>query len=255
MTGDNTADAVFTEGGATWMEDQVYDSANDSYNYLWPDFTQPMGSYTASPYPYFIAFQGLTERFGAAGEQVMQDFWEETSKGTGDNLSALQTAMSNQGVALTDAFHDYAITVKFNKPCTGGYAGLHCFGEGPEYVAAAGATTVHATLARAASYSGSVADNLALRWVRLPAGGASYSVTLANLSTGGQLRGSVVCDTGSTLLIGPLPTIASAGVTSTLNDFDPAGCASVVAVITNQAVTAAHPSSSAARGFSVTISA
>ena len=48
---------VFIEGGATWMEDEVLDNANDNYFFLWPDFKMPMGNYTASPYPYWITFR------------------------------------------------------------------------------------------------------------------------------------------------------------------------------------------------------
>ena len=93
LNGANTPDAEFVEGGATWMEDEVQDAANDNYNYLWPTFSDSMGDYDASPYAYWITFRGLTERYGAGvaggGEQVMQDFWEETSKNTGNNLTAI----------------------------------------------------------------------------------------------------------------------------------------------------------------------
>ena len=56
-----------------------------------------MGDYDASPYPYWITLRGMTERYGAGvpsgGEQVMQDFWEETSKNTGNNLTAMSPAL------------------------------------------------------------------------------------------------------------------------------------------------------------------
>ncbi len=118
------------------MEDEVFDSANDNYNYLWPTFTMCMGEYTNSPYPYWITWRGLTERYGTGtaggGEQVMQDFWELTSKNTGDNLSAMNAALVNKGTNLADAYHAYAIAVKFNKPCTGGYnVPGYCLMEGP----------------------------------------------------------------------------------------------------------------------------
>ena len=34
LTGVGAPDLVFTEGGATWMEDEVFDTANDNYFYL-----------------------------------------------------------------------------------------------------------------------------------------------------------------------------------------------------------------------------
>jgi hypothetical protein len=34
ITGANSPDDSFVEGGASWMEDEVFDSSNDNYNYL-----------------------------------------------------------------------------------------------------------------------------------------------------------------------------------------------------------------------------
>ena len=65
MGGAGKADHVMVEGIATWMEDEVFDSSNDSYNYLWPEFAQPMGRYTKSPYPYWVVFRAMAERFGS----------------------------------------------------------------------------------------------------------------------------------------------------------------------------------------------
>ena len=58
--GPNVPDDIFFEGGATWMEDEVHDAANDNYNYLWPVFADSMGEYEDSPYAYWIAFRGMT---------------------------------------------------------------------------------------------------------------------------------------------------------------------------------------------------
>src|SRR5574341_442225 len=148
LTGSNRPAQIFVEGGATWMEDEVFDGANDNYNYLWPNFSMAMGNYTSSPYPYWITFRGLTERYGTGtpgtGEQVMQDFWETLSQGTsGDGIAALNTTLGYRGTNLNDAFHAYAIAVKFNKTCGGGFVYPYCFEEGASYVGAAGATTVN----------------------------------------------------------------------------------------------------------------
>jgi hypothetical protein len=254
LTGANEPDPAFIEGGATWMEDEVFDSANDNYNYLWPNFAVCMGEYAYSPYPYWITWRGLTERYGTgvagAGEQVMQDFWEETSKGTGDNLSAMSTALGNSGTTLADAYHAYAIAVKFNKTCGGSYVYPYCFKEAAGYLSTGGATTVQGSIAAVGgSYSGSVTDNYALNWISLPASGGPYTVTLQNTSAGGQLRASVVCDTGAALNVAPLPAVAGAGATSTLGQFNPSGCSSVVAVITNQSQTASDPAACTARSY------
>jgi hypothetical protein len=257
ITGANSPDDSFVEGGASWMEDEVFDSSNDNYNYLWPTFEMCMGEYTASPYPYWFTFRGLTERYGAGtagtGEQVMQDFWEETSKSASSNmLEALNTALVNKGTTLADAYHVYAVAAKFNKTCGGGYVYPYCFEEAVGYLATAGPTAVHGAIAApGGSYTGSLADNYALNWISLPASGA-YDVTLKNTSPGGQLRGSVVCDTGSALAVTALPSVAGPGGLTTLSSYNASGCSSVVAVITNQAQTAADPASCTARSYELT---
>ena len=202
LAGANFPDDVFVEGGATWMEDEVHDAADDNRFYLWPVFRDSMGDYDNSPYPYWITFRGMTERYGAGSaggaEQVMQDFWELTSQNAKSNQEAMAAALGVRGTTLADAFHAYAVAAKFNRPCAGGYAYPYCFEEGAGYVSIAGATAVHATVASVgASATTSVEDNHALAWVALPSSSAPYDVTLSNTSAGGQLRGTVACDTGS----------------------------------------------------------
>ena len=253
LTGQKVPDDSFVEGGATWMEDEVYDSANDNYNYLWPSFTRCMGQYTLSPYPYWITFRGMLERFnaGAAGgsEEVMQDFWELTSQGISGNLVALNTALANKGASLAGAYHNYAIAVKFNKACSGGYGYPYCLEEGPQYVAAQGATSLTGSIAAVGgNYNGNVQDNYALNWVGLPISGY-YNVTVENNSGGGQLRASVVCNTGTSLIVSPLLPILGAGQEFTLHAFNSSGCTQVVAVITNQAQTAENPSTCTSRSY------
>ena len=144
LSGANEPDEVFVEGGATWMEDEVQHAADDNRHYLWPDFHDSMGEYNDSPYPYWITFRGLTERYGTGvaggAEQVMQDFWELTSQNAASNQAALASALDAAGTTLADAFHVYAVAVKFNRACGGGYVYPYCFEEGPGYVSVAGPT-------------------------------------------------------------------------------------------------------------------
>ena len=253
----NYPDEAFIEGGATWMEDEAQDAANDNRFYLWPDFGDSMGDYAPSfAYPYWITFRGLTERYGTGvaggGEQVMQDFWELTSKNAASNLAAMGSALAARGTTLADAFHAYAVAVKFNRTCAGGYAPPYCFEEGAGYLSTAGATSVDASIASVGgNATASVEDNYALRWVALPAGAGEYNVTLTNTSAGGQLRGTVACDTGTGLELSLLPAVAASGQSSTLVGFNPSNCISRVLVVTNQSQTAPNPTSSVSRSFSV----
>ncbi len=260
--GPSMPDLVFIEGGATWMEDEVQDAANDNRFYLWPLFAESMGDYDSSPYEYWIAFRGMTERYGtgiaSGGEQVMQDFWEHTSKNTASNLTALQAALVTRGTTLANAFHAYAVAVKFNRACGGGYVAPHCLEEGPGYVSIAGATPVDRTLSAVGATTTNTAleDNYALNWVALPATGAAYNVHLDNRSNGGQLRATVACDTGSQIHVTPFSDVADARELVTLPGYTrPAGCVTPVAVVTNQAQTDANPTTSASRNYRLSTSA
>ena len=258
LLGANTPNQVFIEGGATWMEDEAQDAANDNRNYLWPAFGDNMGNYDPGfPYPYWITFRGLTERYGTGvaggGEQVMQDFWELTSKNAASNLDAMASALAVRGTTLADAFHAYAISVKFNHTCGGGFVYPYCFEEAAGYLSVAGPTPVDRAIASVGgSATASVEDNYALRWVALPSSTSEYDVTLSNTSAGGQLRGTVACDTDSGLELSPLPSVVENGQSTTLVGFNPSGCDSRVLVVTNQSQTAAKPANSTSRSFTVT---
>ncbi len=259
LSGPNVPDDSFVEGGATWMEDEVMDAADDNQSYLWPKFTDSLGEYNASPYPYWITFRGITERFGTGpggdGEQVFQDFWELISQDSeAQNVGAFATALATTGVTLSDAFHDYAIAAKFLKPCGGGYALPHCFEEAADYEAAAGPNAAHAKITPdKRRVDRDLEDDYSMLWVALPGGTSSYDITLRNTDAGGTLRGSVVCDTGTTLAVSPLPSTVGGGATTTLVDFDPTGCTSVVAVVTNQTQSPGNPDNPVKRTFKLSI--
>ena len=251
----NDPDEALFEAGATWMEDEVFDGADDNYAYLWPDFGDSLGDYDASPYPMWLMLRGLLERFGTGvaggGEQVMQDFWELTSRNVGNNLSTLAQAIAVRGVTLADAYHDFAIGAGFMKACGGGYVLPHCFEEAAGYVASAGGLPpVAGTIGAAGGSSpGTVEDDYSLAWITLPPG--SYPVSLTNTSTGGQLRATAVCDTGTSLVRSPLPAVVGAGATTTLPVFDATSCVRRLAVVTNQQQSPGNPDNAARRGFTV----
>jgi hypothetical protein len=256
LSGTNVPDDLFVEGGATWMEDEVQDAADDNWNYLWPSFTQGLGDYDGSPYPAWLMLRGITERYGTnaagAGERVMQRFWEATSQGTGNNLTALAAALAPEATTIADVHHDFAIAAAFMRPCGGGYAVPFCFEEAAGYVAnAGGLPPIQGAIASAGgSFTGTVEDDYATSWVSLPTG--SYEVTLRNNSaSGGQLRATAVCDDGTQLLLSPLAGIAGPGATVELPSFSTAGCVRSLAVVTNQHQSAGNPSNSPTRSFTL----
>ncbi len=261
LSGPNAPDSAFVEGGATWMEDEVFDYANDNYNYLWPDFHDDMGEHEGSPYSYWVTWRGITERYGAsrpnAGENVMQAFWELTSRNTGNSLQALDAVLRTRGTTLPEAYHAYAIAAGFTRTCGGGYALPYCFEEADGYVngdgtqPGAGPTSPHG----GAYYPGDehvdlLPDNYALHWVVLPRQGVGFKVHFANTSTGGLFRVSTVCDTGSKLVITSFGTVAPGGVV-TKSMKSTLGCQEHQAVITNVAQTAANPEASEPQAYRI----
>jgi hypothetical protein len=253
LTGYNVPDDIFIEGGATWIEDEVFDESNDNYNYLWPDFRQCMGQYNASPYAYWITLRAMTELYGTGpggGEDVMQEFWESTSREEANNLGALDGALRKKGTNLADAYHAYAIAARFNKPCGGSYNYPYCLKEGPDYVSQRGNPLSNNTIGAAdGEITGNLADNFSLTWIDLPAGDLTYDVTLTNTSGGGKLRASLVCDTGSSLEVSPIPGVARAQDTISLKGYSSAGCTAVVAVLTNQSKVSDNPASCELRSY------
>jgi len=262
LSGPNVPDYVFIEGGATWMEDEVFDDANDNYNFLWPTFERDMGEYgsppLANPYAYWITWRGITEPHGTGvgggGEDIIQRFWEKTSRNEPGNLAALDSSLQSEGTSLAAAYHAYAIAVKFNKPCGGGYQRPYCLEEGPAYVAAKGPTPTHGAVAMDSTYQGSLLDNYALNWIELPQG-TDFQATLTNTSSGGRFRATIACDTGTGLVIAPFTGVVDAGESAFVRSYDGQACATPIAVVTNVTQTAANPSASASRPYTLQMTA
>jgi len=260
LSGPNAPDAVFFEGLATWMEDEVFDESNDNYNFLWPVFERDMGEYggpLANPYAYWITWRGITERYGTGvaggGEDIIQRFWEKTSRNEPGNLAAMDSALP-EGTSLAAAYHAYAVAVKFNKPCGGGYQPPHCLEEGPAYVAAKGPTPTHGAVAMDSTYQGSLLDNYALNWIELPQS-TNFQAILRNTSSGGRFRATIACDTGTGLVIAPFSGVVDAGESAFVGSYDGGACAAPIAVVTNVTQTAANPMFSELRQYSLQMTA
>ena len=261
-------DSMWYESAASYMEDDVFDSSNSNYYYLWPVVSNSLGEWPdngapggISQYSNFLFFRHVAEHSGGAntaggGEDVMQRFWENVAAGQ-DALVAYNNALSAEGTTLADAFHRYAIAARFSKTCSAGYTAPYCFEEGAAYVAAAGAPSPAqgSIVANPGSFVGSIRNHYAANWIGLPTSGSPYQVTLSNTSGGGQLRGSLVCDTGSALTITPFAAVVGAGSSTTIGSFSSAGCTSVAAVISNQEQTSGNPSSTTAHNYTLAISA
>jgi hypothetical protein len=222
---DDLNNQVLVEAGATLMEDEVADAANDNLHYLSrssgpagrpePNFSDslvPRPEGDTEFYAAWFLLRGLTERFGTTvpggGEQVAQLLWELTSGRPpgGSYLGALDRALlerSGNTLNLGTAYHDAAIADWFLHDCGTGWPTPYCFEEAPAYRArfAPGGIPPNYTLAAvpaATPGEASVERNYAIEFVRLPNTGGSYDVTIANTAPLGAsfsaLRASVVCE-------------------------------------------------------------
>lgn len=247
LTGYGSVDSVFVEGGATWMEDEVFDTSNDNYNYLWPSFTTPMGKYAKSPYAYWIVFRAMTEPFGTGnangGEQIFQTFWEQLSKGDSTNLQAMNEGFQAKGSSLAEAYHDASIALRFLRNCSS-TAEPYCLEEGPAYAATfAGPNDDLFNLGVTTTRTGrTIANNFALNWVGLPAvSGLNLSVT--HQSGKGILEVSIACRTGKAVTVTSVGRATPAHEVASVTGYDGSGCDEVSAVISNVKMTKPSPSS------------
>ena len=262
LSGAVAPDLVFVEAGATWMEDEVFDGADDNYFYLWPSLASSMGAHpeNGTVYSYWITLRAMTERFGTGvsggGEDVMQEFWEATSREEAGNLEAMAGALQTESVTLPDAFHAAAISIRFSRPYGGGYVYPYCLEEGQGYRNLVGSYGNDWTIASVGgSASGKVRDDYAARMVGLPKAEGTYDVTLTNDAAGGELRGSLVCDTGAALNVNALSQVTGPSETGSVTGFDSNQCVSVTLVIANQDQHGANPATSVGRDFTVVTSA
>lgn len=262
---------TFAESMATMMEDEVANEANDNYNYLWPPLDICLGEYGKSQndpnnYKYWVVMRAMTERFGTGvangAEQVLQDFMTVLSQGQGGRLTAFNQGFVNKGTTLANAYHDAAITLRFTKSCGGNYAYPYCFSEANNYVQQNDAAKINSSKAvngtisaLGGSYNGTVENHYAMNWVDLPLNIAPYAVTLQNNSTTGEMRFSVVCDTGSALNVLTPSQVVSAKKSGAVPNVDPSACVKLTAIITNQKVTSEAPRTCSADAYTLSIGA
>lgn len=248
-------DKMWYESIAAYMEDEVIDTVNNNYQFLWPSFDSCLGQYSSyNVYSNWLFFRYAAEKNGGVnvaggGENIAQSFWTNVAAGK-EGLGAYGEALAAVGANLSDTFHNFAITSRFNRTCP--QDGPYCYEEAAGYVDQAGNVSSTGSIAAVGgSYEGSLQDNYAINWVDLPKEGI-YPLIFENKSAGGEFRISIVADTGSQLQVTAFPSIVAGNNIVTLADYEPpAGSNSVVAVITNQHKTADNPSSCTSNPYRV----
>jgi len=261
LSGPTKVKEVWIEGGATWMEDEVFNSANDNYNYLWPDARKPMPLFDPSfPYPYWVVFRAMTEPFGTGtpggGQRIMKYFWEQLSRNASTNTDAFKLAFSRTvGTTMATAYHHAGIALRFDVPCGGTTPEPYCLREGPAYVSAGGPESDDSTLSAVGdSASLSVANDFATQWVGLPSGSISDSYPVnVTVSPGGLglLTVSLVCLTGSDIAVTTLGTATASSPVATSGPYDATTCDAVTAVISDVKETSTSPSTKSTTGFNI----
>ncbi len=246
-------DNLWFESIAGYFEDEMDDASNTANIYLWPKTTNCLGDWEnqgdpdgVSEYSAFLFFRHIAENTGGAnmadgGENTIQAIWKNIGQGQLP-FAALNNALqaATPSTNLNDAYHDYAIAVYNSKSCTGDYA-PYCFTEGAEYIAGSEnpLPPVQGWIDTiGSSYSGDVNEHYATNYVDLPSTG-SYLVNLKNDATTGigQLRGSVVCDTGAGYNVTPLPSVVGPNQSTEVNINASSCTEGVFLTITNQGTT------------------
>lgn len=260
LSGPTSVKEVWVEGGATWMEDEVFDSSNDNYNYLWPDLTKPMPLFDPSyPYPYWVVFRAMTERFGTGtargGQRIMRYFWEQLSRNDSTNTDAFKRAFQSVGASMAAAYHNAGIALRFDVACGGATPEPFCLQEGPAYVNYGGPESDDDTLnAVGDAASLSVANDFATHWVGLPAGSLSdvYPVSVTvDPGDGGLLMVGLACLSGTDVTVTPVGNATAATPIATTVDYDASGCDHVTAVISNVQETSTSPRTRTNTGFTI----
>ncbi len=260
LTGFGKVAASFVEGGATWMEDEVFDGANDNYNYLWPALTEPMASYEPSfPYPYWVVFRAMTEPFGTGtpggGQVIMRTFWEQLSKGASTNLAAMNKALKGQGSSLAQSFHDAAIAIRFyDRGCDGVTKARYCLSEGPDYPAGFSAPDDNFTITgMSGTLDKKLANDFAAHWIGIPENDFN-DITVDVTSGKGRMRVSVACRTMSTITVTDADRDATSSAQASLGGIDLSGCTEAVLVISNVQQTSPTPRTVTRSGYHVELS-
>jgi hypothetical protein len=274
--------AMWAESTAAYFEDEIFDSANSQYIYLYGDFNKnslkdwKAGTAGQKDYENLVFFRYIAEQYGGAnsssgGEKVIQKFFENvatSSPAVDQELASFKAAVESFALGggtgssvFEDVFHNFAIATKFMKDCQdeAGYGNAYCYEEGTDYRASenrnfaetGGVPAVAGAIgSTTGSITGTVKSDYGIAWVRLPAkGNPAYKIDLS-ASTTTAMKASVVCDTGSAFTLAAFPQLISGTTAQSLASFNPAACNDVVLVITNQMESAAG-AASAAHGYTV----
>ena len=241
LSGYGRAATVLVEGGATWMEDEVFDGADDNWNYLWPSFTKPMGVYKGFPYPYWIVLRAMAEPLGTGvaggGEDIYQTLWEQISKEQSTNLTALNRAFQAKGSSLATAYHRASIALRFLENCAT-TAPPYCLQEGPDYPLA-GAPDDMYSLPGDPGNNRKLANDYALHWVGLPTT-SDVDLVVDPVGGGARLRVSIACLTGDTVTVLAVGTATGPPRLSAMN-YDASLCDAASVVISNVKQTSPTP--------------
>lgn len=258
LTGPTKVKASWVEGGATWMEDEVFDGSNDNYNYLWPDLRKPMPLFDPSfPYPYWVVFRAMTEPFGGSGralggQRVFRAFWEQLSRNASTNSVAFNRAFQSVGSSLASAYHDAGIALRFLIPCGGTTPEPYCLEEANGYTSAAGDDQDHASVAKGTGKSFTLANDFATQWIGLPATG-SYDIAIQVTNGDGRLRVGIACRTGATLTVTDLGIATASSSDLTVSNYPAGPCDEVTAVVSNVKMTNPSPVMKTTTNYQVTL--
>ena len=118
---DTFEDEWLMEGTAAWMEDEVYDSINDNFQYLWGSaLTSPQLPLDRGVYAPWIFFRFMSEHLGRAGRpapEVIREVWRRADAARGApndySLQAISRVAAAHGTPFRTLFADFGWTAMF----------------------------------------------------------------------------------------------------------------------------------------------
>jgi len=105
-------DIWFMEGTATWVEDEVYDSINDNYQFLYDSpiqYPRRSADYSVDTAPYgsFVFFKYVEEKLRS--RPIMRQFWEYADAPKNRfSLQAIRAVMAARNTNWTNLFTQFA---------------------------------------------------------------------------------------------------------------------------------------------------
>jgi hypothetical protein len=209
LDGRTAPDLAMVESTAVYMEDEVFDDANDAYFYPYPDFTDDLGQHAdtgVEPYAAWLLVRGMLERYGSGtpggGQAVLRSVFEQLSRDQRGFLAALEAATAARGAGdLGASYHEAAVGLRFLEECGPALSAPFCLEEALPFLSIPGRNgdrpAPHAALPAVGAVQDALEENYAAHFLKLDGLGLSTITVQTRGGVPGALRATAACRTAS----------------------------------------------------------